>query len=382
MLNLPDFQSGGSGLLIVTFDNGDDDGAGKVYTAMMGPNVHSGYVSSTAYKHENTLRTMLDALGIDTYPGWSASVADMSDFFPSNAGSVVINSPPNNSTQGPSVLVNAAASELGSQVDHMEVWDTVNGKPTKLGNVFSKNISQAFSVNGNGLHQMTIEDIGGAPSYSILHKETTSYNESSSYGVFVSTPANGTTQALMFPLSAIAVESGAEESSSGIDHLEVWNGNTKLGDSQKGTSLSQWYSLAPGSYALTVEDVSSAGQSMHHSSVSFTVTSGPGVFVNSPANNSTWPTTTVPINAYAYEQNGSSTPLVDHIEVWDTTDGLKLGESVTGVGVNSAFINQSVALPSPGKTYRLAIEDINPNNGYKPIHTAYVNITVQASAKH
>jgi hypothetical protein len=84
----------------------------------------------------------------------------------------------------------------------------------------------------------------------------------------------------------------------------------------------------------------------------------------------------VPIGAYAHEQNGSSTPLVDHIEVWDNTHGVKLGQSATGVGVNSVFINQNVTLPGPG-TYQLAIEDINPNNGYKPIHTTYVNVTIK-----
>jgi hypothetical protein len=84
----------------------------------------------------------------------------------------------------------------------------------------------------------------------------------------------------------------------------------------------------------------------------------------------------VPVNAYAYEQSGSSTPLIDHIEVWDTTQNVKLGESVTGVGVNSAFINQNVTLPGAG-TYKLAILDVNPNNGYKAIHTSYVTVTVK-----
>jgi acid phosphatase len=377
MLNLPDFQPGGSGLLLVTFDNGNGDGAGQIYTAVIGPNVKPGYVSNLAYKHENTLRTMLDALGISTYPGWSASVADMSDFFPSGAGSVVINSPANGSTQGASLLVNAAASELGAKVDHMEVWDTFNGEATKLGNVFSENINQAYSVSGNGAHQMTVQDIGGAPSYAILHKAVTTYTVSSGYGVFLSAPAKGSTQGPLFLLSGFAVESAAEESGSGVDHLEVWNGNTKIGDSPKGTSISQWYTFAPGAYNLTVEDVSSAGQTIHHSNISFTVSSSAGVYVNSPANNSTWPTTTVAINAYAYEQNGLNTPLVDHIEVWDTTDGIKLGESVTGVGVNSVFINQTMILPKSGKTYQLAIDDINPNNNYQPIHTTYVNVTVQ-----
>jgi Phosphoesterase family len=376
MLNLPEFRSGGSGLLIVTFDNGDDDAAGRIYTALIGPNVKPGHVSNAAYKHENTLRTMLDALGIETHPGWSASAADMSDFFSDNGGSVVVNSPPGGSTQGPSVLVNAAASELNAQVDHMEVWDTFKGKSTKLGNVTSKVIHQAFRVTGNGPHQMTVRDIGGPPGYKILHKEVTNFTESSAYGVFVNTPAEHSTQATLFPLNAFAVEGIAEESSSGIDHIEVWHGNSKLGDSPKGTSIGQWYSLSPGHYTLTVQDVGTAGQRIHERNVNFTVSSATGVFVNSPANNSTWSTTSIPINAYAYEQNGSRTPLIDHLEVWDTTRGIKLGESPTGVGVNSAFINQTVTLPTPG-TYRLAIMDIDPNHGYKSVHIAYVNVTIK-----
>jgi len=44
--------------------------------------------------------------------------------------------------------------------------------------------------------------------------------------------------------------------------------------------------------------------------------------------------------------------------------------------VNSVFINQTVTLPGAG-TYQLAIEDINPNNGYKAIHTTYVTVTVK-----
>jgi hypothetical protein len=376
MLSLPDFQTGGSGLVIVTFDNGADDDAGQIYTGLMGPNVKPGHVSNIAYKHENALRTMLDSLGLQSYPGWSATAADMSDFFSSSAGSAVINSPPNGSTQGPSILVNGAASELGAQIDHIEVWDTFNNNATKLGNVFSTTVNQAFAVSGNGQHQMTVQDIGGPPGYNILHKEVTNYTESSTYGVIVTTPANNSTQSTLFPLSAFAVEATAEESSSGIDHIEVWNGTTKLGDSPKGTSISQWYSLAPGKYSLTVQDVTSTGQRIHESTVSFTVSSSLGVYVNSPANNSTWLTTRVPIGAYAHEQNGSSTPLVDHIEVWDNTHGVKLGQSATGVGVNSVFINQNVTLPGPG-TYQLAIEDINPNNGYKPIHTTYVNVTIK-----
>ena len=129
-----------------------------------------------------------------------------------------------------------------------------------------------------------------------------------------------------------------------------------------------------------MQDVSSQGQRIHETNLNLTVSSGLGVYVNSPANNSTWLNTTIPINAYASEQSGASTPLVDHIEVWDNTHGVKLGESTTGVGVNSLFINQNVTLPKPG-SYQLAIMDINPNNGFKAIHTTYVDITIKSAPR-
>ncbi len=84
ILKQPYFQAGGDGMLIVTFD--ECDGAvgacpEQVYTAVIGPHVKPHYQSSILYKHENALRTILDALGVSTYPGAAATAADMSDFF-------------------------------------------------------------------------------------------------------------------------------------------------------------------------------------------------------------------------------------------------------------------------------------------------------------
>jgi phospholipase C len=84
LLNQPYFQPGGDGLMIVTFDECDaaiGDCPEYIYTAVIGPNVKPGFTSPVLYKHENTLRTMLDALGITTYPGASQTAADMADFF-------------------------------------------------------------------------------------------------------------------------------------------------------------------------------------------------------------------------------------------------------------------------------------------------------------
>jgi acid phosphatase len=93
MLSKSYFQPGGDGMLLVTFDEcgaGTNTGCGNVYTAIIGPKVVPHTVSGAAYKHENALRTMLDALGINTYPGASATASDMSDFFNPPPGGILL----------------------------------------------------------------------------------------------------------------------------------------------------------------------------------------------------------------------------------------------------------------------------------------------------
>jgi hypothetical protein len=116
ILATPDFQAGGDGLAIVTFDEcggGTNAGCGaSVYAALIGPKVTPHTVSATPYKHENALRTMLDALGIRSYPGASAIAADMSDFFSSSGikPEVIVSSPASGSTMGSPVPIQASAS--------------------------------------------------------------------------------------------------------------------------------------------------------------------------------------------------------------------------------------------------------------------------------
>ena len=84
LLQQPYFKAGGDGMLVITFD--ECDGAigacpEQVYTAVIGPRVKPHFQSSLLYKHESALRTMLDALGVTTYPGAAATAPDMADFF-------------------------------------------------------------------------------------------------------------------------------------------------------------------------------------------------------------------------------------------------------------------------------------------------------------
>ena len=265
------FQSGGDGLLIITFDNGDFDIAGQVYTAVIGPNVTPHTVSNTAYHHENTLRTILDALGITTYPGASANVTSMTDFFAPSTGSVTITAPLQNATTGTSVLVTASATESTAQIYQLQVWDNTTG--VKLGESApnTSTISQTYTL-APGAHHIIVEDISTV-TFSDLHFASVDITVSSASptdGVTITSPANNSTTGSQVTVSAFATESSAQ-----IYQLQVWDATTglKLGESTPGTaSISQTYTLAAGSHHIVVEDISTGTFSvLHQASVDITV---------------------------------------------------------------------------------------------------------------
>ena len=75
------FQADGNTTMLITFDNGDADAQGLVLMTVIGQNVIPGVKVSTAYRHENALRTIMGLLGLTTYPGAAATAAPMNDFF-------------------------------------------------------------------------------------------------------------------------------------------------------------------------------------------------------------------------------------------------------------------------------------------------------------
>lgn len=83
LLSNAEFQK--DGILIVVFDESFDTdtahGGGHIATLMVGPGVKKTFKSSTLYQHQNLLRTVMDAVGITTYPGAAASAIDMADAF-------------------------------------------------------------------------------------------------------------------------------------------------------------------------------------------------------------------------------------------------------------------------------------------------------------
>jgi hypothetical protein len=83
LIKSSNFQNGG--LLIIVFDESvTTDWAhfgGHVAMVVIGPQVKTGYQSTTLYQHQSTLRLILSTLGVNSFPGASASAPDMGEFF-------------------------------------------------------------------------------------------------------------------------------------------------------------------------------------------------------------------------------------------------------------------------------------------------------------
>jgi len=75
------FQAVQNSVMFITFDNGYEDQQGQVFTAVVGQNVIPAVKVNTPFRHENTLRTIMQLLGLKNYPGASATAAPMNEFF-------------------------------------------------------------------------------------------------------------------------------------------------------------------------------------------------------------------------------------------------------------------------------------------------------------
>ena len=77
------FQQGGI-LMIVLDESTNSDvqhKGGHVAAVIIGPKVKPGYKSTTLYQHQNTLKTLMKALGLSSFPGAASGAQDMGEFF-------------------------------------------------------------------------------------------------------------------------------------------------------------------------------------------------------------------------------------------------------------------------------------------------------------
>lgn len=72
-------------MLLITFDESIDSdtegGGGHVILVAIGPKVRAGYRSKKFYQHQNTPRTMCEALDVRRCPGDAENAESMLDLF-------------------------------------------------------------------------------------------------------------------------------------------------------------------------------------------------------------------------------------------------------------------------------------------------------------
>jgi acid phosphatase len=73
------------GILIIVFDESVDSdtahGGGHVAAVVIGPKVRGGSKPTTLYQHQSTLKTLLEALGVKTFPGAAGSAQPITGVF-------------------------------------------------------------------------------------------------------------------------------------------------------------------------------------------------------------------------------------------------------------------------------------------------------------
>src|SRR5438445_10524457 len=73
------------GILIIVFDESFDTdthhGGGQLAAVVIGPKVKPGYRSTNFYQHQNALKTLMKALGLNNFPDAASGAASMGDYF-------------------------------------------------------------------------------------------------------------------------------------------------------------------------------------------------------------------------------------------------------------------------------------------------------------
>jgi hypothetical protein len=110
------------GLLVLLWDESLDtdtaNGGGQVAALVISPRAKPGYQSTTFYQHQSALRTIAEAMGLNTFPGASASAPSMAEFFDTSTSPTpnVSSVTPNSGTTagGTSVTISGSGFTTGA----------------------------------------------------------------------------------------------------------------------------------------------------------------------------------------------------------------------------------------------------------------------------
>ncbi|HEY2233107.1 MAG TPA: hypothetical protein VGK01_06480 [Candidatus Angelobacter sp.] len=178
-------------------------------------------------------------------------------------GSVTISAPANNSNQSTSVRVTASATEPGTQIAQMQVWDNTTG--VRLGINNGSTIDQTYTLAA-GTHQIIVEDLA-AGTFAVIHTSSVTITVFAD-GVHITAPANNASITGPVHVTGFATEAATQ-----IAQMQVWDNTTgvRLGINN-GSTIDQTYTLATGTHQIIMEDLAAGTFAViHTASVTVTV---------------------------------------------------------------------------------------------------------------
>jgi len=270
------FQSGGDGLLIITFDNGDGDLPGQVFTVMIGPNVKAHTVSNTPYMHQSALRTILESLGITVFAGASAGASDMADFFAS--GETI--SLPRSGTQVASPVPFSAkvTSSTGTPITAMKVYLDSQQIAAYDGNGDTSLSVNTFYSMAGGSHTLAANawDTSGK-----LYQASVSFTALATPGVVISTPPAGAQVTSPVPFSGTVTSGGLNVTTMKV-YIDGSEQATYSGNNSPSLKVDATYPVSAAFHTLVANAWDSSGN-LYQSATNFTALGTSGVAVNTPA---------------------------------------------------------------------------------------------------
>jgi len=339
ILNSRYFQPGEDGLLVLWFDEGDASDSqcsagvnghdpetnntiacgGHIAVLLIGPGVKAGFTGAAYYQHPSLLRTMMEALGLGSFPAKAATAPDMAEFFGSPANPVVtVTSPQNGATLTSPVAVNASASSAHAitgwhiYVDNADVFSAgaVSGIAASL-------------TMAEGTHTVIVRawDSTGAFGDQTL---TLNIAPPAAVNVTVTSPANNAS--VNSPVS-IAANAASTHPITGW-HIYVDSADSFSAGAVN--SINASVNMSSGTHTIIVRAWDSTG-AFGDQTLTLTAVSGVGVSVDTPAPGSNV-VSPVPISASAVSAN----PITGwHIYV-DNVDSFSAGQQ-DQIGANIAM---------------------------------------------
>jgi len=269
LLQSPPFQSGGDGVLVVTFDEGELAGdnecggssdpnncGGHVWQVVIGPQVNRSYESNNHYKQGSQLRMFCDLLGLNSCPGDSANSPSMAEFFQSGScvatqdKSVAICSPPANGIVASPIQLAAGAKEDGKRITGMVAY--ANGQIVAQSSNSMLNASVPLSP---GAYQLFVRawDSNGYYFSSQENITVTGCAAAQDKAVVICSPqANQSTGS---PVQIVAAAKDNEHPITGM----VAYANSQVVAQSSGSTINASVPLSPGQYLLVVRAWDSNG---------------------------------------------------------------------------------------------------------------------------